>query len=88
MIAAVWFRPHRHRCPEAATRDGLNDADFWALVFAQEPFEDDGYQYEPVLDDDLRTQLANPCPECGASGACGYDTEGRPMIHVTEDSDG
>lgn len=23
-----------------------------------------------------------PCPLCGEQQACGYDTEGRPMIHV------
>lgn len=26
-----------------------------------------------------------PCPACGEIGACGYDTEGRALIHVTED---
>jgi len=24
-----------------------------------------------------------PCAECGEVGACGYDAEGRPMIHAT-----
>lgn len=25
-----------------------------------------------------------PCPECGATGACGWDQLGRPLIHVDE----
>ena len=28
---------------------------------------------------------AAPCPECGSVGACGYDDEGRAMVHTTED---
>ena len=28
-----------------------------------------------------------PCPECGAPGACGYDEMGRPMIHATREDD-
>ena len=31
---------------------------------------------------DLETRIATPCPECGELGACAYDAEGRPMIHV------
>lgn len=42
---------------------------------------------EPVWDDpepepdDLRLP---PCTVCGSSTSCGYDDEGRPMIHATE----
>lgn len=42
---------------------------------------------EPGLDDD---GLIPPCPVCGEAGACGYDAEGRPMIHadlMDEDGD-
>lgn len=28
--------------------------------------------------------IADPCPECGAVGACGWDSEGRALIHATE----
>lgn len=28
-----------------------------------------------------------PCPECGASGACGYDADGRALIHALNDED-
>lgn len=24
----------------------------------------------------------DPCPECGSTGACGYDDEGRPLVHA------
>ncbi len=43
----------------------------------------DPYEGEPgpVLD-------MPPCPECGAAGACGYDQDGRPMIHATPIEDG
>lgn len=27
------------------------------------------------------------CPVCGETGACGYDAEGRPMIHASYDGD-
>ena len=30
---------------------------------------------------------APPCPVCGSEGACGYDAEGRPMIHSELDED-
>lgn len=35
----------------------------------------------------IRNALDAECPECGQYGACAYDTEGRPLIHVTEDSE-
>lgn len=31
--------------------------------------------------------LTDPCPECGSRGACGYDEQGRPMIHTTQGDD-
>lgn len=30
----------------------------------------------------------DPCDTCGEVGACAYDSEGRALIHVTEESDG
>lgn len=39
---------------------------------------------EPDMDEQLN---ATPCGVCGAAGACGYDAEGRPLIHATEDED-
>lgn len=37
-----------------------------------------------LLDDLLRARLGQ-CPECHQIGACAYDSEGRPMVHVQED---
>ena len=36
-----------------------------------------------VLDEDLARARGGPCPDCGAPGACGWDDEGRPLIHPT-----
>lgn len=41
---------------------------------------------EPEPDYDDESLDADPCPVCSATGACGYDTEGRPMIHSLTDS--
>jgi hypothetical protein len=65
--------------PEAAA---MSDADFWAHVYPDDPEPDiDPYEGEPGP-----VGIADPCPECGAAGACGYDDEGRPMIHAVEDT--
>ncbi len=29
----------------------------------------------------------HPCPECGERGPCGYDDQGRPMVHIVKDGD-
>lgn len=66
-------------------RSEMSDAEFWEHVFRTErPFdgdEDGGY------DSFIVEAIAEPCPECYAVGACGYDELGRAMIHVTEDLD-
>ena len=38
-------------------------------------------------DNDLGFTLSTPCVTCGEIGPCGYDQEGRPLIHVTIDED-
>lgn len=71
-------RPFRRLCPEADARDAMSDDEFWAHVFPQAPY------WEPEdAGEDVDSLNATPCEECGASGACGYDSEGRPMIHTT-----
>jgi hypothetical protein len=79
-------------CPEAELRDAMNDGEFWAHVFGQDgPDQDydpaDDPNYPDPAELELNARLADPCPECGQVGACAYDAEGRPMIHVGEDSD-
>lgn len=43
-----------------------------------ESYADDG---GPDLDGPVSIH-ATECPVCGEQGACGYDNEGRPMIHT------
>jgi hypothetical protein len=73
-------------CPEHDMRAAMTDAEFWAHVFQQpdpvgERFPDD----QEIAEYELNARLAEPCPECGQLGACSYDSEGRALIHVTED---
>lgn len=67
-------------CPEAGARDAMSDADFWDLIFVAPPDTDDDWDHpdEPVV-------TYGPCPECGETGPCGYDAEGRPLMHLTND---
>ena len=44
---------------------------------------------EPDLDDygpdgGVESYTQEPCPVCEATGACGWDVEGRPLIHAME----
>jgi len=75
-------RPFCASSPEAAA---MTDAEFWAHVYPDD-FEEpiDPYAGEPGPVD------VAPCPECGALSACGFDDEGRPMIHAinVEDDNG
>lgn len=44
----------------------------------EEPDFEDWLRWNTPTDDDL---IDEPCPVCHASGACGYDNEGRALIH-------
>ena len=72
-------------CPEAAMRAAMTDSEFWSHVYHQHEFDD---PREPddkeIAEYELDAKLAEPCPECGQYGACSYDLEGRPLIHVVE----
>lgn len=70
-------------CPEAEMRAAMTDGEFWEHVLGN------GSWYEPEPYDPRHDALdagliATPCSECGAAGACGWDDEGRPLIHATE----
>lgn len=61
------------------------DGDFWEWVFHRrlptDPYPDDGDdQFFDIPELDIQEQ----CPECGEYGPCGYDAEGRPMVHVVK----
>ena len=66
-------------CPEGEYRDSLSDEEFWAHVF-QTDYPDWTDFDESDLDD--RSHLLIPCPVCHSIEACGYDSEGRPLIHA------
>lgn len=76
-------------CPEGEFRSKLSDEEFWDYVLksAREitfKFDDDN-----SFIDDIALLLNQPCVICGELGACGYDAEGRPMIHsLAEEDDG
>jgi hypothetical protein len=75
-------------CPEAEYRESLTDGEFWDYVLLgirpgdvlPEP------DYDPE-DYEVHGIIPTPCPECGVTGPCGYDPDGRAYIHVTEESD-
>lgn len=69
-------------CAVRDRRSTMNDAEFWADVFPQPEYE----PQEPDMDC-FGVDSPNPCPECGSIVACGYDSEGRPMIHVVQEGD-
>lgn len=76
-------RPYRDLCPEADARDAMSDDEFWQhvadnLTEPYEPFDD-----EP----EVVSIYAGPCSECGESGACAYDAEGRPLFHAAPADD-
>lgn len=89
MAAGEWtpvlFRPYRHLCGEADLRDAMTDEEFWERVYSREAWtEEDPWDNGPPDVLIMENGVTNPCPECGALGACSYDAEGRPMVHVVE----
>lgn len=73
-------------CPESKQRSEMTDAEFWEHVL--QPGQGPDYEFD--VPDEIQMaelHLTEPCLECGATGACGYDAEGRPMIHAI-DADG
>ena len=60
-----------------------------ADVDAVQPAWDTGLWQGPDHDDDdysSTTWQDSPCPECGESGACAWDAEGRPLVHAIDTS--
>ena len=75
------------RCSEAEFRGQLEDGEFWDYVFnGVGPGDDPKAELEdmePVGYDEL--DILARCEVCGEPGACGYDLEGRPLIHTSSD---
>ena len=76
-------------CTVRDARAAMTDDEFWhdvARGLEQPPYQSDdphGDYYDP----DPALALPDPCPTCGELGACGYDAEGRPMIHTSPRED-
>jgi hypothetical protein len=68
-------------CPEADERDQLDDGAFWDRVAASLGLNVQEREEEPDCDPQVRLE---PCDICGSDSACGYDAEGRPLIHATD----
>jgi len=67
-------------------RDQMTDEEFWQDV--AESLQ--GSAIEPDPEDDPgepEFRSCEPCSECGEFGPCGYDSEGRPYIHVSRETD-
>lgn len=78
---AVKFYP-MYPCDVRVRRSYMTDEEFWADVFSQGGL----VTHEPDFDC-VGIDSPTPCPECGSTVACGYDSEGRPMIHVVQEDD-
>jgi hypothetical protein len=79
-------RPFRHLCSEADLRDAMTDDEFWAHVARSLNGDRPEDEYDPAHEAIDLGLIADPCPECGAAGACGWDDEGRPLIHATSEA--
>lgn len=70
-------------CLSRQRRQAMADDEFWADVYPH----GDPMTYADELNECFGVDSPAPCPECGSIVACGYDSLGRPMIHLTEDDD-
>lgn len=74
-------------CPEHDYRSSLTDNAFWAHVYPDVVMPDPALYDEPDFDEISETvkELESRCTICGSYGACAYDSEGRPTIHLEDD---
>lgn len=69
-------------CPEHDKRAAMTDAEFWQHVLLGDERAEDTDEPDPNEPWDTGLVTGQPCSECGESGACAYDSEGRAMVHV------
>lgn len=77
-------------CPEGEYRNSLSEEEFWNYVCRSlGPEEPPDSLTEDEIDyiRENGGDIPQPCPVCRSIIACSYDSEGRPMIHVVEDSE-
>lgn len=73
-------------CPEHDERAAMDDGELWERVGRN--LQGDLLYPDPDETDALDVEIATvPCPECGETGACAWDAEGRPLIHPTTEGD-
>lgn len=73
-------------CRNRQTRAAMTDEEFWAHVLRSdsESARND-LDFSDAIDDvELVSLDASPCDTCGSKKECGYDEQGRPMIHTTK----
>lgn len=93
---AVAGHPHSHLpvqfpwpCSVRETRARMTEDEYWsdvarALGWNTEP---DDCDYDGDVPVELLSLSYSPCAICGEYGPCGSDQEGRPWIHVVEESE-
>ena len=73
-------------CPEAEILAAMTDLEFESYVAGRlSGLSEEDYDWseeDPSAFDISQSGISDRCPECGEYGACGYDSLGRPMIHV------
>lgn len=74
-----------HDCLNRARRAAMTDEAYWDDV-ARSLIGGTTWAEEGLPPEEESINL-DPCPECGSMVACGYDSEGRPMIHVIEEDE-
>lgn len=82
----VRFYPE-YPCTVRAKRSTMTDGEFWEDVSNTLGWNTTPEQLQEAmeLDECFGIDAPSPCPECGSVVACGYDSEGRAMIHVIEE---
>lgn len=74
-------------CPRFAERAAMTEEEFWEDVLHQ-LYPDQAYYPDDERPDPVAAGLIDtPCTVCGERGACAYDSEGRALIHTTDDAD-
>lgn len=68
-------------CASSPEAQALPETEFWSKVYERKYAALD-LEYEVAEEEALSV---SPCGVCGSTTACGYDSEGRPMIHCTSE---